>query len=82
MSHPEFFWGLKNPVCPQANGGSAEGSRPLPGFGVSPNISSSSLAAAGGEKKKKNGSGDTPRPGRENPAPQAASTFSKVWDDS
>jgi len=43
---------------------------PLPGFGVSPQnpFSSFLLAAAGGEREKEV-PGDTPDPGRENPAP-------------
>src|SRR5579859_5289085 len=70
--------------------GSAEGSRPLPGLGagclgniLSPKtFSFFSLSPPPAASEGKNVFGDTPSPGREDPAPLVLGTFSKVRDDS
>src|SRR5260370_20035927 len=85
MNHPEFFWNLKCSYC-LFKSGSAEGSRPLSGIGVSPKYFFSLLRRQRRRKKREKwGTAPYPRQGAHplaTPAKRCLKGFSKIRDDS
>src|SRR5579859_4533430 len=85
MSHPEFFWNLKCSYC-LFKGGSAEGSCPLSGIGMSPKYLFFLLRRLRRRKKREEwGTAPYPRQGAQplvTPAKRCLTGFSKIRDDS